>query len=493
MRYLAVALSLLVLGLSAGAAFCAEWYNVNSNVTVPDVPDPVCVDNCPDDTSSASSGRGNASTGASRASKPAKPDMNAVIGGMVMQGVLEAMMNPPKPPKGNLDDVIAAQRQAEALKAQQAARAKAANSPTFRALQAQVNGYKGGATGSLALKGVDDDLTALAAQAREPFDTAGDTMNGADNEPIAVEAPTPFFGDTMPEADLRLLVEPENDPRVVDLREAQSFVVASLKNDEDAKQMPAETVAKPELTHDECIALQGKLDRFLTQREKFAQTIDLAAGELDRWEKQNNEALTNFAMEGIQHYLGNFQDYLTRRGMAADRLLGIYAKNANTMAKEGIDVATLTAKMQALKRISTAGQLSTLSSQGQEWAGFLKDGLSGLIASMAEDNTAMETLLADPKVAPYFESDMPTIRAALDLTKIAAGSAVFGKWVARKMPIVAGCELAVNQGYNALDWAMSFHHMVRSHDIYGKALDSAKKIQGQITTMRITLSGCPNR
>ena len=127
-----------------------------------------------------------------------------------MQGVLEAMMNPPKPPKGNLDDVIAAQRQAEALKAQQAARAKAANSPTFRALQAQVNGYKGGATGSLALKGVDDDLTALAAQAREPFDTAGDTMNGADNEPIAVEAPTPFFGDTMPEADLRLLVEPEN-------------------------------------------------------------------------------------------------------------------------------------------------------------------------------------------------------------------------------------------------------------------------------------------
>lgn len=490
MRFLAGAISLLLLGLTASTAFCGEWYDVQSNYTPPEVPAPVCVSNCSYDSSSESPDSGSGDTGGSRTSKPAKPDMNTVIGVMVMQGVLDAMINPSQPPKGNLDDVLAAQQQAEALKAQQAARAKAANSPTFRVLQSQAGGYKGASTGSLALKGVDDDLTTLAAQSREPFDTAGNDTDGTGKALVEIEAPTPFFGDTMSEADLRLLVEPEDDPRVVDLRDAQTFIVASIKSDEDARQMPAETVAKPKLNHEECLTLKNKLGSFLKQREKFAQTIDLAAGELDLWEKRNSESLTNFAMEGIQHYLGSFQDYLTRRGMAADRLLGIYAKNANKMAKEGIDVATLATRMQALKRISTAGQLSTLSTQGQEWSGFLKDGLSGFIASMSEDNAAMEASLADPKIGQYFESEMPAIRAALDLTKIASGAEVFGKWAARKMPIVAGCELAVNQSYNALDWAMSFNRMIRAHDIYGNALNSAKKIQGQITEMRLAMNSC---
>lgn len=477
------------IGLSAGAASAGEWYEVSGGSRVPDVPSPTCVYNCPDDTATGNSALSGGSSGALRSYKPARPDMNAVVGGMIMQGVLDAVLNPPRPAKGNMDAVIAAQQQAEALKAQQAARAKAADSATFRVLQSQVDGYKAVSTGSLALKGVDDDLTAMAAQAREPFDTAGDqTVNEGPGG--AVQAPTPFFGDTLPEAELRLLVEPENDPRVVDLRQAQSFVTESIKNEVDARNLPVETLVKPERTAQECVALRKKLDGFLTQREKFARTVELSSSEFDVWQKQNREALMNAATEGISNYTGNLLEYFHKRGAAADRLLGVYAKHASSMAKEGVDVAVLAQKIQVLKNISTAGQLASLSSQGLDWSGFMKNGFSALISGLSTDNAALEATLADPRVAKYFESEMPALKAALDLTRIAAGAEVFGKWAARKMPVIAGCEYAVNQAYNALDWALSFRRIVDAHRIYGNALETAKGIQSHIHETRLTLNDC---
>jgi len=78
----------------------------------------------------------------------------------------------------------------------------------------------------LAFKSPDDDLESLAARARKPFDTSSETTSSA---PDAVGAPAPFFGDIMPIKDLQLLVSPENDPRVVDLRNATAFVAGNLK------------------------------------------------------------------------------------------------------------------------------------------------------------------------------------------------------------------------------------------------------------------------
>lgn len=452
------------------------------------LPDGIHSSNCPYSASPADAGGGGA--GSVLSPKPKQPDMNSVIQGMFIMGVLDAVLNPPARHHENSDAVLSAERQAEALRAQQATRAKAADSASFRLLQAQAAGYKGGSTGALGLKGVDDDLTAMAASAREPFDTAGEATGTSDDGQAEPSIPTPFFGDTMSEADLRTLVEPENDPRVVDLREAQTYVVSSLKMEQDEKQAPPETLAKPERTASECVALQKKLEGFLTQREKFAKTVDLASTEMESWQARNREALLNAAKAGVEQYLGNLLGYLSRRGAAADRLLGIYAKNATTMARDGVDVAALSEKMHALKRVSAAGQLATLTSQGQDWAGFMKDGLSALISGLSSDNAALEATLADPKVQKYFESEMPGLKAAMDLTRIAAGYEVFGKWAARKMPVIAGCELAVNQLYNATDWALSFKRVIDSHQIYGNVLAAAKGIQQHITETRTALGDC---
>ena len=65
-------------------------------------------------------------------------------------------------------------------------------------------------------------------------------------------------------------------------------------------------------------------------------------------------------------------------------------------------------------------------------------------------------MLRDPKLAKYFQTEAPELNTLLDISKIAASSKVFGKWVAKKMPIIAGVELAITVAYDGLDWGMSY-------------------------------------
>jgi len=67
---------------------------------------------------------------------------------------------------------------------------------------------------------------------------------------------------------------------------------------------------------------------------------------------------------------------------------------------------------------------------------------------------------------------------------------VFGKWVARKMPIIAGIELATTVAYNGLDWGMSYWRLAKAHDINGGVMDAARYLQRNIDSTYIALKGC---
>ena len=134
----------------------------------------------------------------------------------------------------------AARQKAAALAAQQAdelQRAKAAEAQAefdnmMRSYK-QLDGGQGVAYKSLSdlnvgFKTLDDDAETLAAGARKPFDTASD-LRAPTGTGLTGGTPTPFFGDTMPIADIQLLVDPESDPSVVDLRNANTYVVANIK------------------------------------------------------------------------------------------------------------------------------------------------------------------------------------------------------------------------------------------------------------------------
>lgn len=419
-----------------------------------------------------------------------------MIVGTLFEGLLTSMFAPPTSPS-NAQEALAAQQKAAALAAQQAAALQRAQEAAFQAehnkmMQSfkQLDGSQGVAfkslsDTSLALKNLDDDAEPLAANARKPFDTAA--------EP---KSPTPFFGDTMPLKDIQLLVNPENDPRVVDLKNAIAYVAKNLKNEGESpapitKPRDGKADGKPITKGPYCVKLNKKLQGFITQRDKFHKTINLAQEQLTTWEDANRNALLNAAKDGIEYFTGQLLEGLAKRGKAAERLQRIYEKNAVRMAQDGVDIAAIQARIARLKMLSSAGKISELTSNILDWQTFIKDGMSGLMAQLISSNQEIHALLEDPKLQKYFDTETPELKSMLDISKIAASNKVFGKWVAKKVPIIAGVELSINQTYNALDWLLSFKRIIEANKINGKVLHAAKNLQQHIDDTSWALRDCP--
>lgn len=397
-------------------------------------------------------------------------------------------------------DALAAKQKAAELAWQQAAHKKAQEAAAQAEYEKMMQSYKqlDGSQGvgfktlsdsNLNFKTLDGELEALAAGARKPFDAPPD-MKALGSETIGG---TPFFGDTMPLEDIRFLANPENDPNVVDLKNAKTYVVENLKKD---NQKPAAS-AKPQGQKDkgetrppDCVNLSKKLDGFIHQREQFQKTMDLAQDQLTTWQNANRNALMNAAKDGLEYFTGKLLEGLAKRGAAADRLQRIYEKNAKQMAQEGLNIAEIEAKIKRLKALSSAGRISELAGNISDWQTFIKDGVSGLMAQLTTSNQEIQQMLEDPKMRKYFETEAPELKALLDISKIAASNKVFGKWVAKKVPIIAGVELAINQSYNALDWLLSYKRLVDAHKINGHVMDSARRLQKNIDDTYLALKEC---
>lgn len=363
-------------------------------------------------------------------------------------------------------------------------------------LQQQFDANKAGLLSDL--KGMDspaadNSMEGLATHARKSFDTGLEIKLPA---PGATGIATPFFGDTMPLADLQLLVHPENDPRVVDLRKAKTYVAENVKA--DGKRLAAKVKRYEERSNGEpiiappaCAALAKKLDGLLIQRDRFQQTVNMAQEQLETWQSANRNALVNAAKDGLEYFTGEMLERLGKRGEAADRLQNIYLKHSEQMAREGLDVAGLQAKIRTLRKISAAGEVAEFTGTGSEWQGFAKDGGSSLLASMSASNQEIQQMLESPGMQKYFETESPYLHALLDISRIAASNKVFGKWVAKKIPVIGAIELGINQSYNGLDWILSFNRIVEAHNINGKVLDAARNLQTNINETSRALKACP--
>jgi hypothetical protein len=346
-------------------------------------------------------------------------------------------------------------------------------------------GFKTLSNSDPAFKTLDGDMEALAAGARKPFD--------APPELKALGSATPFFGDSMPIEDIRLLVNPENDPNVVDLRNAKTYVVENLKKDNPtpaAAEKPDAQKDKAETRPLDCVNLSKKLEGFIHQRNQFQKTIDLAQEQLTSWQNANRNALLNAAKDGLEYFTGQLLEGLAKRGEAADRLQRIYEKNAKQMVQEGLNATEIEAKIKRLKALSSAARISELAGNISDWQSFIKDGVSGLMVQLTSSNQEIQQMLEDPKMQKYFETEAPELKALLDISKIAASNKVFGKWVAKKVPIIGGVELAINQSYNALDWFLSYKRIAEAHKVNGRVMESARYLQENIDGTSLALREC---
>jgi hypothetical protein len=430
------------------------------------------------------------------------PSLKAVVAGALFESLLTSVF---ADSSADEEETLAAQQKAAALAAEQAAQASAQAAEAQRIKEAiaqaeyekMMQSYKplDGSPGA-AFKALSDSnlaMKTLATNARAPFDPAS-LM--APPVPAAAGGATPFFGDTMPVGDIQLLVNPENDPRVVDLRNAAAFVAANLKKDREplvpgAKPPGKKGNGEPIVQPPDCARLSQKLSGLVHQRTQFAKTVNMAQEQLATWENANQNALLNAAKDGLEFFTGQLLDGLAKRGEAAARLERIYRKNAGRMAQEGVDVAQLEAKIKRLRALSSAGQVSELTNGIRDWQGFIKDGLSSLMAQLSSSNQEIKDLLEDPGMQKYFETEAPELNALLDLAKIAASNKVFGKWVARKIPIIAGVEISLKESYNAFDWYLSFQQVTEANGINGRVLDAARGLQKNIEDTALSLRACP--
>ncbi len=417
-------------------------------------------------------------------------DVKAMVVGTIFESLLTSLFTDDT--ATSQKEAQAAQQKAAALAAQQAAmnrekerEAQAAYEKMMRSYKqlddSQGVAFKTLSDSALTFKTLDGNAETLAANARKPFDTAGSAPSSATTSGQA----TPFFGDSMPIKDIRLLVNPENDPRVVDLREAHSFMVKNLKS---RKEM--EGNGKPIVKSPDCVKLRKKMDGFITQQNKFYKTVNLAQDQLNIWENQNRNALIHAAKDGIEYLTGKWLRTLAKEGEFADHLEEVYEKNAAQMARDGLDVTAIKATIQRLKQVASTGKFADLTGNIKESQTFIKDGMSTLLAQLSSANHDVQEMLEDPKMGKYFETDLPEMRTACDVAKLVAASKIFAKWGAEKIPIVAAAELSVNETYDGLDFFLSFKRMTEANKINGRVLEAARYLQRKIDDTHLELQEC---
>ncbi|BDU75665.1 hypothetical protein [Mesoterricola sediminis] len=405
--------------------------------------------------------------------RPVEP--KASLAGTLFQNLLTSLFASDPEPEAP-EARAAAEAEAQAAEARQA-RDEAAQAAYLRMMEAYkpLDGSQGAAFKALSnarldLKPLDGET--LEARARAPFDTPA--------------GPTPFFGDTMPLQDIQFLVNPGNDPRVVDLRKAGRLLVARLRADAPK----VEAARKPQVRTPDCARLAQTLEGAVQQRAAFQRTVQASQAQVDIWEAANRAALLKAAQDGMEALTGTVLDAMSQRAEAAGRLERILEREAGRMGKEGLDVAAIRAKIQRLRALSSAGHLLDFTRSLGEWQTFLKDGVSALLAQLEGSNRELAEMFADPRLKAYFGGEAPALNALLDLTKLAASNQVVGKWVARKVPVIAGVELALKEAYNAMDWYLSFQRIAEARAINGTVLAAADAIQKRIDDTFIALEGC---
>jgi hypothetical protein len=344
---------------------------------------------------------------------------------------------------------------------------------------------------SMEFKTLDGNDEALSSGARKQFENTSMPLPG----PAASDGATPFFGDTMAIADLETLTAPENNADVVDLRNATKYVIENTKKDSSEiitilRKSETNINGAPVVKKADCQNIGKQLKAFLQQRDEFQKTIDLSQNELDVWETANRNALINTAKDGLEYFTGQLLEGITNRGKAADRLQQILDKNMKQMNGEGIDVADLQKKIKELRKISSSGKIAELVTNMNDWQTFIKDGTSDLLSKLSVSNKEINSILENPSMKKYFSPDQAELNTLLDLSKLAASNMVFGKWVAKKIPIIACVELSIKQAYNGLDYLLSFNRIIRAQNVNGTVLIAAKSIQKKIDDNYLALRNC---
>lgn len=424
-----------------------------------------------------------------------KQSMENDIKLQLFQGILDGFTQKPKnSPKSRQQQETQQEtyRQLQLQRLQKESELEFARQKNFTEKKEQLLGtLKGGGTGPLAdFKNLDGDAETMRKTAGDLFEQAPDTTGR-----IEPSSGTDFFGTTLSEPEIATLMEPENDPIIVDVTKASTFVVQSLKQNSGAIKViapPEKIEKKSTVEKKECVQMIAKYNRQIGDMQKFQKQLDFTKSQLDEWQQRNDAAFWNAVVDGASFAVGEFFDYLkeTRSGAANMRnnLELIETRLINEKVYTPAQIANLKTKLTVRTAEYRIAKYSSDFGSVTDYFDYVKNVINSSVAEIGKTDSDIKEFLSNPKVKEY-AGEFPAIDAAQFLAGKSMTALLTKKGISR-FSYVGVAQLAVNTAYNATDMYLSYKNICTLRNAAGKELEAAQHIQSQLTDTYNKITQC---
>ena len=433
------------------------------------------------------------------------------VAGAVMQGLINNILSPtPAKSQAEIDaekaeaDRIALE--AEKLRLEEAARQQELHDNLMNSSKS-LSGSE-----SLDFKSLDGDMETMRKQAADQFEPkpTGNTLNSPSSG-NTLNTPTGgnnFFGEPVSEVDFQTLVEPESNAVYLDIKTAVASTDEYFENEKLAVkiigQALSENRGEPIIEKPDCKALNEKLTRYRSDMVRFHAWNSATLTELEKWEKQNNDAFWNAVTDGASSAFGVFLDYLDDTRSSATRIKKVLETNEAKYLKDKVFTPEDIIKYKKLldQRITLCNvtQLAKETMKPWDYVNLARNLLQGTTEKLSKsDGECMKII--DVLKEEELLSGTPWVDAGQFLT-----GAIINKFMddpsvlikpnslikgALKVPYVTIAQLAVDEAYNITDMLTSFANITTLRDADGKASEAVKKIQTDMDNIKIQLKNCP--
>lgn len=403
----------------------------------------------------------------------------------LFQGVLDGMMKGPKingPSRQQIEAQKEAERQKQQQRAQREMELELERQKYFDDKKSQLLGDLKGGSGALAdFKYTAGDAETIRKAAGDPFDQSSGTAGK-----VEISAGTNFFGTTLSKSEITTLMEPEKDPVIVDLSEARTFVVQSLKQNEEAIkkiEVPKKEEVKHNVDRPECKDIVAKYNKQVGDMEKFQKQIEFTKNQLDDWRQKNDAAFWNAVVDGASFAVGEYFDYLKETRSGAQNIKRnlelIETRLINEKVYTPAQIASLKTKLNLRMAEYTLAKHTSEFTDITDYFDYVKNVIQSSVTEIGKTDADVKEFLSNPRVKEYI-NESPTVDAAQFL----AGKAMT-EYLAKKgftrYSYVGIAQLAVNTAYNATDMYLSYKNICTLNKAFGTELESAKRIQRQIS------------
>jgi hypothetical protein len=317
-----------------------------------------------------------------------------------------------------------------------------------------------------------------------------------------VEEPITLFEGKMTEENVKTLLDPYNDPAIVDLRDAESLVVRSLKentiNKEEITKTREQKDGEPIFQQPTCTDLFRSISGYEKELKKIKSNVDVTNTEMKEWEKKKNEALKEALNEGLSFLTERFLDHMVERGKRAQNILGWMDRFEPNLIAKGVDVNSYRNLLNLKIMGGNLSQLGLDIFDLVDRAQFIKMEIQLILSKMGKNEEAVKRLLEDPHVKEFFDEEHPVtemtsaileeeIEGFLQTDKL---NKLLGKYFSKSIPYVSIASFAVNQAYNLMDASLSFYTTLQLRDANGKLTDGARYLQSRINDNFELLKTC---